>query len=128
MTFYFLCPIENCHVDTLDIFEIEIQLLEFDTCCIKLPQVNFVFMACSLSLLKTSQLGCRIHQQNLCRGGKTLPDNECPEYYIKQSEGKALVLEIWGMWSTPSLLSLPHPLWLEVVAPDQVLSMGQTVC
>ena len=34
-------------------------------------------------------------------------------------------LEIWGMQSTPSLPSLPDPLWLGVVTPDRVLSMGQ---
>ena len=33
--------------------------------------------------------------------------------------------ELWGMWSTPSLLSLPGPLWPRVVAPDSVPSMGQ---
>ena len=32
--------------------------------------------------------------------------------------------ELWGMWSTPSLPSLPGPLWPGVVAPDRVLSMG----
>ena len=35
------------------------------------------------------------------------------------------MLELWGMRSTPSLPSLPGPLWLGVVAPDRVLSMGQ---
>ncbi len=34
------------------------------------------------------------------------------------------MLELWGMWSTPSLLSLPGPLWPGVVAPDRVFSMG----
>ena len=29
------------------------------------------------------------------------------------------------MQSTPLLLSLPGPLWPEVIAPDRVLSMGQ---
>ena len=29
------------------------------------------------------------------------------------------------MQSTPSLPSFPGPLWLRVVAPDRVLSMGQ---
>ena len=33
--------------------------------------------------------------------------------------------EIWGMWSTLSLLLLPGPLKPAVVAPDRVLSMGQ---
>ena len=35
------------------------------------------------------------------------------------------MLELWGMWSTPSLPSLPGPLWPGVVAPDRVLSVGQ---
>ena len=35
------------------------------------------------------------------------------------------MLELWGMWNTPSLPSLPGQLWPEVVAPDRVLSMGQ---
>ena len=33
--------------------------------------------------------------------------------------------EFWGMLSILSLPSLPGPLWLGVVAPDRVLSMGQ---
>ena len=28
------------------------------------------------------------------------------------------MLELWGMWSTPSLPSLPGPLWPGVIAPD----------
>ena len=52
--------------------------------------------------------------------------NECPEYDIKQSDVEApVMLELWGMQSTPSLPSLPGALWLGVVAPDRVLSMGQ---
>ena len=35
------------------------------------------------------------------------------------------MLELWGMQSTPSLPSLPGPLWPRVVAPDRALSMGQ---
>ena len=54
-----------------------------------------------------------------------LPPNECPEYDIKQSDAEApVMLELWGMWSTPSLLLLPGPLWPGVVEPDRVLSMG----
>ena len=34
------------------------------------------------------------------------------------------MLELWGMRSTPSFPSLTGPLWLGVVAPDRVLSMG----
>ena len=35
------------------------------------------------------------------------------------------MLELWGMLNTPSLLSPPGPIWLEVVAPDRVLSICQ---
>ena len=35
------------------------------------------------------------------------------------------MLELLEMQSTPSLPSLPAPLWPEVVVPDRVLSMGQ---
>ena len=61
----------------------------------------------------------------------TPPPNNCPEYDSKSSDGKAPALEIWGIWSTPSLSFLPGSLWPGVVTPDRVLSMGQieqTVC
>ena len=35
------------------------------------------------------------------------------------------MVELWGVQSTPSLPSLPGPLWHGVVVPDRVLSMGQ---
>ena len=35
------------------------------------------------------------------------------------------MLELWGMQSTPSLPSVPDPLWPRVVVPNRVLSMGQ---
>ena len=51
---------------------------------------------------------------------------ECLGYDIKQSDGKApVMLELWEMWSAPSLLSFPGSLWPRVVSPDRVLSMGQ---
>ena len=38
----------------------------------------------------------------------------------KQSDREVpAVLELWGMRSTPSLPSLPGPLWPRVVAPDR---------
>ena len=53
--------------------------------------------------------------------------NECPVYDTKQSDGEApVMLELWGMHSTPSLPSLSGPLWPNVVTLDRVLSMGQT--
>ena len=39
------------------------------------------------------------------------PHNEYSRYDTKQSDGKApVMLELWGMWSTSSLPSLPCPL------------------
>ena len=69
--------------------------------------------------------GCRIHRLHLCRG-VTPTGKECPGYDIKQSDGEALVLKLWGMWRTPSVPLLSGPLWPGVVAPDRVIPMGQT--
>ena len=73
-------------------------------------------------------VGCggRIYWLRLCKGGKTpSPENECPEFDTKQSDGKVpVILKLWGMRSTPSLPSLPGPLLLGVVAPDRLLSTG----
>ena len=54
------------------------------------------------------------------------PPNVCPGYGTKQSDGEApVMLELWGMQSTPLLPLLPGPFWLGVVASDRVLSMDQ---
>ena len=46
-------------------------------------------------------------------GIRPLP-KEDPGYDTKQSDGKApVMLELWGMQSTPSLPLLPGPLWQE---------------
>ena len=56
--------------------------------------------------------------------GKT-PPNECPRYDTKQSDGEvSVMLELWGIQSTPSLPLLPDPLWSGVVAPERALSIG----
>ena len=68
--------------------------------------------------------GCRIHRLHFCRGVRP-PVKECPGYDTKQSDGEVpVMLGLWGIRSTSSLLSLPGPLWLVVVAPDSALSMG----
>ena len=52
--------------------------------------------------------------------------NECPVYDSKQSKVEvSVMLELWGMRSTPSLPFLPEPLWPGVVAPDRILSLSQ---
>ena len=53
-------------------------------------------------------MGCRIHRLHFC--WKDFPTKECPGYDIKQSDGEAPALEIWGMCSTSSLPLLPGPL------------------
>ena len=61
---------------------------------------------------------------HLCRGIR--PPNECPGCRTKQSAGEATVmLELWGMQSTPSLPLQPGSLCPGVVAPDRVRSMDQ---
>ena len=68
---------------------------------------------------------CRIHQLLFCRGVRPFP-NEWPRYDIKQSGSEApVMLEFWGIQSTPSLPLLSGPLWPRMIAPDRVLSMGQ---
>ena len=44
--------------------------------------------------------------------------HKCPGYDTKQYDGENLVmLELWGMQSTPSLPLLPGPFWPKIVAP-----------
>ena len=77
------------------------------------------------------ELPSRLDLQNTptasLQGGKTLPThNECSGYDTKQSDEEVLVmLELWRMRNTPSLPSLPCPLWPRVVAPDRIQSMDQ---
>ena len=63
--------------------------------------------------------GSRIHRLLLRRVVRPA-FNKCPVYDTKQSDGKVpVMLELWGMWSTPSLPLLPGALWSGVVAPDK---------
>ena len=57
-------------------------------------------------------------------GAVEYTNNENPGYDTKQSDGDVpVMLELWGIWSTLSLLLLPGPLWPGIVAPDRALSM-----
>ena len=69
--------------------------------------------------------GCKIYWLHICREVRPPPPNECPGYDTKQSDGKApIMLELWGMQSTPSLPLLPGLHWPGMIAPDRALSMG----
>ena len=76
--------------------------------------------SCFLNRLLPSRLGLKNTPTALLQMG-----NECPRYDTKQSDGEVpVMLELWGMRSTPSLPLLPGQLWPGVVAPDRALSMG----
>ena len=67
--------------------------------------------------------GCKIPTASLQRG-KT--PNEFPGCDTKKSDGEvSVMLELLGMWSTPSLPLLSGPLWPRMVTPDRGLSIGQ---
>ena len=76
-------------------------------------------------LTKKTFAGAAKYTDCIFAEGQHFP-NECPRHDTKQSDGEASVmLEIWGVWSTPSLPSLSGSLRLEVVASDRDLTMGQ---
>ena len=67
--------------------------------------------------------GNTIDRRLLCRTVRS--PNECSGYDTKQSDGEVpVMLELYEMQSTPSLSSLPGPLWSGVVAPDRVLPLS----
>ena len=70
---------------------------------------------------------CRLDLENTLNASlKRGTPFECPGSDTKQSYVEVLVmLEVLGMQSTSLFPSLPGPLWLGVVAPGRVLSMGQ---
>ena len=102
--------------------------------CIKMyqQQTSFYFSFQGIYIMTNKRLNpnesCpvgwsrRIQRLHLCRGVRPLPQ----PYDAKNSDSEDLVmLELWGMRSISSLLSLPGSLWVRVVAPDGVLSMVQ---
>ena len=70
-------------------------------------------------VIRTQSAGAAEYTNCISAEGQDSP-NEYPGYDIKQSDNEATVmLKLWGMWSTPSLLSLP------VLLFGSFLSMGQ---
>ena len=68
---------------------------------------------------------CRIHRLHHSRSVRP-SHNEGPGYDTKQSDCEVpIMLELWGIRSTPSLPSPQGPLWPRLVAQDRVLSVGQ---
>ena len=71
-----------------------------------------------------NQLTLEYTELHLC-GGVRFPQRVSSND-SKQSDGEvAVMLELWGMRSTPLLPLLPGPPLTGVVAPDRVLSIGR---
>ena len=84
----------------------------------------YIYEGCSI-LVWPGQLGLQNTLTASLQRGKISPMSVL-DITLKKSDGEASVmLEHWGMHSTPLLLSLPGPLWPGMVAPDRALSMGQ---
>ena len=66
---------------------------------------------CRTPYVKTITVLCLDGWDCISVEGVRLFPNECPGYDTKQSDGEVpVMLELWGMWSTPSLPLLPGPL------------------
>ena len=93
-------------------------------CCSILKSCINMFYSCKSDLAQSA--GAVEYTDCISAEGlkKTHPTSVLDD--TKQSDGEVpVMLELWGTWSTPSLSSLPHPLWSKVVAPDRILCMGQ---
>ena len=93
----------------------------------ELPQVSsdkrrFAKQVLSRKLASWDQA---INFNPLSANDRWAPKKECSGYDYTASNGKAPVLEIWGVWTTPLLTLLPDPLKPWVVVPARVLSFGQ---
>ena len=75
-------------------------------------------------LREPCQLGLQNTQTASLQRGKTSPTSVLI-MTLKIYDGEDPVLELWGMWSTPSLPLFPGPLRLRVVTPNRILSRGQ---
>ena len=64
-----------------------------------------------VSVLVANLAGAAEYTEKISAEGKNFP-NKFPEYDTKKSDGKVpVLLELWGMWSTPSGPLLPGPLY-----------------
>ena len=68
--------------------------------------------------LNTAQLAGGVEYTDSISAEEKLTHNECLGYDIKLSNGKAPVLELWEMRSTPLLSLTPGWLWAGMVAPE----------
>ena len=79
----------------------------------------------SLLEIKAHSTGAVEYTDFTSRDGSDTPKSVSWIWDLKSDGEAPVMLELWGMWSTPSLLSLPGLLRPGVVASDRVLFMGQ---
>ena len=83
------------------------------------------FLLLLLSLNFAQSVGAVEYRLLLCREVRPPPAHKCPGF-DKQSDGEIpIMLELWGMYSIPSLLLLPGPHCPRGVASDRVLTIVQ---
>ena len=98
---------------------LEVELFWYINCVLMLNLIIWNEIVLILTLYCQVSWGCRIHRLHLCTGVRSPPTSD-----TKQSDGEVTVmLEHWGMSSTPPLPLLPGPLRPGIVAPDRALSM-----
>ena len=86
---------------------------------------NYWLLKSFLRPIKARPAGSVEYIEYISAEGKDSPQR-VSWYDTKQSNGQApVILEIWGMWCTPLLPSLPGSHWPGLVALDRVLCMGQ---
>ena len=84
--------------------------------------LNCIFMLNYIARNRTVWTWTWTHRLHFWRGVRPHP-NECPRYDAKQSDGEVpVVLELWGILSTPSLPLFPGPLWPGMVTRDRALN------
>ena len=60
---------------------------------------------------------------NTAQSAGAVEYTDCPGYATKQFDDEVpVMMELWEMQNTPSLLLLPGPLWLGLVALDRALN------
>ena len=85
------------------------------TCSCSKPKIAFSSNSAFLRYItptseEFSRLGLKKTPTTPLKSGKIAQG--CPRYDTKQSDIEVpIILELWGMQSTPSLPSLPGPLW-----------------
>ena len=115
-TYLYVCMCVHMYVCVYIYIYIYVYIHIYIYMCVYIYIYIYIICMCMYIYCPVSR-NWRIHRLLLCRGVRP-PRNECPGYDTKQSDGEVpVMLELWGIRSTPSLPSLPGPFCPWVVAP-----------